>query len=162
MALMNDVVVRLAAGRRADGGLVLEAVHAMPMGEPDTFRLTASPGLAQGVAAHDVVRVSPDGAFCVLERGGNLAVQILARGLSDESIDTVAGHVERLGGYLDGGSDTAGTRLRVFTIPVSSGFAAVEGVFNAFVAEHPGSEWYFANVYDPADGVTPLGWWESK
>ena len=158
---MDGVVVRLAAGRRSDGGLVMENVPATPMGEPDTFRLTASPGLAIGVAAHDVVRVAPDGAFCVLERGGNLAVQILARGLSDETIDAVAGHVEQLGGYLDGGSDTAGTQLRVFTIPVSSGFAAVEALFNAFVADHPGSEWHFANVYNPADGVTPLGWWES-
>ena len=45
------------------------------------------------------------------------------------------------------------------TVPVSAGFPAIEAVFNAWVAEHPGWEWSFGNVYDPADGVTPLGWW---
>lgn len=47
----------------------------------------------------------------------------------------------------------------MFTIPVATGFRAVEAVFDGWVAEHPGWEWAYGNVYDPADGVTPLGWW---
>jgi hypothetical protein len=63
--------------------------------------------------------------------------------------------VAQLGGSQDGAIE----RGLAFTIPVSAGFAAVEAVFNAWVAEHAGWEWHYGNVYDPADGVTPLGWW---
>jgi hypothetical protein len=157
---MDVVVARIAAGRRTGGELIMEDVPATPMGEPGTFRLTASPGLAQGLAAEDVVRVAADGLFTVVRRGGNLAVQVFARELSDNALDGLVADVSGLGGRLDGGTDSADSLLRVFTIPVTAGFAAVETVFDAFVAAQPGAEWYFANVYDPADGVTPLNWWQ--
>ena len=60
-----------------------------------------------------------------------------------------------LGGRLDGRAD----RVLVFTIPVEAGFGRVEDVFGRFAGGHPGYEWYYGNVCDPADGVTPLGWW---
>ena len=47
----------------------------------------------------------------------------------------------------------------VFTIPVSAGFAAVARMFDSVVAQHPGSQWLYGNVYDPKDGKTPLDWW---
>jgi hypothetical protein len=28
------------------------------------------------------------------------------------------------------------------------------------LARFPDSIWYYGNVYDPEDGVTPLNWWE--
>lgn len=61
----------------------------------------------------------------------------------------------RLGGALDGAIE----RGLMFTVPVSAGFRAGEAVHNVGVAEHPGWEWFFGNVYDPKDGVTPLDWW---
>jgi hypothetical protein len=83
----------------------------------------------------------------------NLAVHVYGpHALADEAVVDVKG----LGGTLDGRAPN----LTVFTVPVTAGFAAVEAAFNRLVAQHPEVEWYFGNVYDPADGVTPLGWWE--
>ena len=138
-----------------DGRPLKEPVHAEAVGS-GAFRLLHSPGLVQGIAAGDEFRlVGDDGRFEVTRRGGNLAVQVF-------SPDPVAGlraelarRVARLGGTLDGAIE----RGLSFTVPVSAGFPAVESVFDGWVAEHPGWEWSFGNVYDPADGVTPLGWW---
>jgi hypothetical protein len=44
-------------------------------------------------------------------------------------------------------------------VELEAGFAAIEGLFNQWVREHPGWEWYYGNVYSTADGVTPLNWW---
>lgn len=157
---MRDDVVRLLAGRNSADEPVLEAVPAVPTDEPDTFRLVATPGLVGGVAAHDVVRVGESGTFSVIRRGGNLAVWVLARDLADEAIAELDMEVQRLGGYLDGGGGARQASVRVFTVPVTAGFASVEQALDAFVARHPGTEWYFGNVYDPRDGVTPLNWWD--
>jgi len=133
----------------------LEGVPAVERG-PRRFRLSASPGLAQGAAADDEIELADDGSFEVIERGGNLAVQVLVADRFDERlVGELIVQVEALGGRLDGGED----RLRVFTIPVSAGFAPVESVFNAFIARQSGAEWLFGNVYDPDDGITPLNWW---
>jgi hypothetical protein len=37
-------------------------------------------------------------------------------------------------------------KLRVYTIPVSAGFASVESAFAGFIAEQPGAEWYFGGT----------------
>lgn len=160
MTRVPSVQVRLVAGRSSAGKAVLESVPAVQLEEPRTFRLLASPGLVEGVAAEDVVRVGDGGSITVLSRGGNLAVWVFAKGLADAAYAPLEAEVRELGGYLDGGSDDSVGALRVFTIPVAAGFPAVEAAFNSFVAENPDAEWYFGNVYDPADGVTPLGWWE--
>jgi hypothetical protein len=160
MDAVNHVYVHLLAGHKADGDRVLEAVPAAPAGEPSTFRLIATPGLVEGTAAEDIVRVEADGSFDVVRRGGNLAVHVFARGLADEAYSNLEADVERLGGYLDGGGGTHQTTVRVFTVPVAAGFAAVEAAFNAFAKQHPEAHWSFGNVYDPADGVTPLNWWQ--
>ncbi len=47
----------------------------------------------------------------------------------------------------------------VVTVSVRVGFPAVQAVCNAFVNAHKDVNWYYANVYDPADGITPLNWW---
>ena len=59
------------------------------------------------------------------------------------------------------GSTAATNKVRVFTVPVSAGFGPVEAVFNSYTQRHPDVEWYFANVYDERDGVTPLNWWSN-
>jgi uncharacterized protein DUF4265 len=157
---VTDVAIRLAAGRNAADEPVLETVPAAATDEPSTFRLIATPGLVQGVAANDVVRVGDQGSFSVVRRGGNLGVQVFARELTDNSFASLHAEVERLGGYLDGGGGARAASVRVFTIPVSAGFPSVEHAFNSFVSRHPGAEWFFTNVYDPVDGVTPLNWWQ--
>lgn len=135
-----------------------EPVHAEEIGG-GAYRLLYTPGLVQGIAAGDEFRlVGADGAFEVTRRGGNLAVQVFSQQpvapLQAELVERVA----RLGGTLDGAIE----RGLAFTVPVSAGFPAVESIFDAWVAEHPGWEWYFGNVYDPVDGTTPLGWWNQE
>ena len=138
-----------------EGRPLKEPVHAEEVGH-GVFRLLDSPGLVQGIAAGDEFRlVGGDGAFEVTRRGGNLAVQVFSTGPVAPHRAELAERVARLGGTLDGAVE----RGLVFTVPVSAGFPAVEAVFNGWVAERPGWEWYFGNVYDPVDGVTPLGWW---
>jgi hypothetical protein len=146
--------IRIAAGRNSQGGPVLEEIPAVETA-PGRYVLASSPGLAQGAAAGDTIALHDDGTFDVVERGGNLAVQLLARHFDERAVAELVADVEGLGGRLDGGHD----RLRVFTVPVAAGFGRVEDVFNAYATRHPGAEWYFANVYDERDGVTPLNWW---
>ena len=144
--------VDLVAGRKASGEPVFEEVLVDRL-DGDTYRIVATPGLVLGVAADDIVRVSPEAQFEVVERGRNLAVQVYGR---HEDVDEITKDVWELGGALDGRADN----LTVYTIPVTAGFPRVEAVFNALVARHPDVEWYFGNVYDPEDGVTPLDWWQ--
>lgn len=144
--------------------LLIEYQQGQPLKEPvhveevnrGVFRLLYTPGFVQGIAAGDEFRlIGGDGAFEVTRRGGNLAVQVFSSHPVAPLRDELAAQVSRLGGALDGAVEQG----LAFTIPVSAGFAAVEAVFNTWVAEHPGWVWYFGNVYDPADGITPLGWW---
>jgi hypothetical protein len=123
--------------------------EALPDGR---FRLLASPGLALGTAAGDVIEVADDGTPLVVKRGGNLALQVFA---PDDVADALWMLLRPLGGRLDGRiHDT----LSVFTLPGDTGFAKIEHLLDAVVARHADVEWLYGNVFD-VDGVTPLGWW---
>lgn len=150
------VTIRIVAGE-VDGEPVLERIPAAPRGE-GMFIVRGSPGLVEGIAAGDLIRLNEDHTFEVLERGGNLCVQVLADEFPEAETSELVSRVEALGGYLDGGSDGGTSRVRVFTIPVSAGFPAVEAAFQAFAESQPDCDWYFGNVYDE-DGETPLNWW---
>lgn len=137
-----------------NGWPLREAVHAEQVG-PGIYRLLRSPAFVQGIAAGDEFRLtSEDGAFEVTRRSGNLAVQLVSAGPVAPLRGELAERAARLGGRLDRELE----RALVFRIPVTAGFAAIEAVFDGWVAEHPDWEWSFVNVYDPADGTTPLGW----
>jgi hypothetical protein len=145
--------ITIVAGQKSSGEAVTEELLVDELGG-DSWRLVASPGIVLGVAAGDTLQLGVDGAPIVTSRGGNLAVQVYS---PHEDADSLLPEVERLGGTLD----ARASGLTVFTLPVSVGFAKVEEVFRKFVENHPGAEWYFANVYAD-DGVTPLGWWENS
>jgi hypothetical protein len=66
---------------------------------------------------------------------------------------------ERIGGRLDGDAATSRNSMLVFTFPVNIGFPAIEGVMASAKALSPRCEWFYGNVYDLNDGVTPLNWW---
>jgi hypothetical protein len=153
--------VRLLAGKGPSGRPVFEAVPASQTA-PDTWTLTASPGMAMGAAAGDVIRVRPDGAFDVLTRAGNIAVHAAGPTAAAEQFDRLVQSVEALGGRLDGRGYTkdSTSSMAVFTIPYRAGFTAVEAAFNEYVSNVQGGEWYYVNVYDPADDTTLLNWWE--
>ncbi|HEV8556113.1 MAG TPA: DUF4265 domain-containing protein [Actinophytocola sp.] len=150
--------VRLLVAIGPSGRPVHEDVLAEPEGR--RWRLAASPGLAMGAAAGDLLRVHDDNSFEVVERGGNIAVHVSAPSTADAEVDRLKGTLESLGGWCDGKGWTRDrSSLTVFTIPFRAGFAAIESALNAYLGRVPAGEWYYVNVYDPADDSTPLNWW---
>lgn len=124
----------------------------------DRYRLLASPGLLDGLAAGDVFVRDPDGGYDVVEHGGNVCVQVYFpdHDPGERVEGALVPAVEALGGWLDGRTPGVAT----FTIPVSAGFAAIERVFEGWVGGEPGASWSYANVYGP-DG-DQLRWWEPR
>jgi len=139
-----------------DGLPVREQVHAEHLGN-GRFCLLHSPGLVLGIAAGDeFIFEGEDGAFHVLKRGGNLSITLY-------SADAISPHLEQLkaiAASISGTLDGSTRKAAILTVPVRVGFPAVETALNSYCSSHPELEWYYGNVYDPRDGVTPLRWWE--
>jgi hypothetical protein len=140
---------------QSDGQPVLEEIPADPIGE-GRFRLLATPGIAEGLAADDIIELDSGGRATVVQRGRNLGIQVYSdHHHAAEAVDALIDAIEGLGGWLDG--YTAG-RVIALTVPVDAGFTAVEAVLNACVGSL-GGDWYFTNVYAPG-GDIPLNWWQ--
>ena len=139
----------------------LDEVLAEPI-DQERYRVLRTPPLTLEIAAGDTIQVTDRsrGRFEVLDRGGNLGVQLFLAAAGPDAAPAIdvelTPAVVGLGGRLD---DRVEDRIVVYTVPVTAGFDAVQTVLNEFVGRHPGAEWYYANVYDPEDGVTPLNWW---
>ncbi|GAA4356613.1 DUF4265 domain-containing protein [Angustibacter luteus] len=148
---MGSTTIRVISGHKQDGTPVYESllVERTPEG---TYRLLRSPGLVLGVARDDVVRFDRSRERVeVVRRGGVVAFQVHGpHAVADTLVDQVA----QLGGALDGRAP----QLTIFSIPVTAGFAAIEGLANGLTQRHPEVEWFYGNVYDE-DGETPLNWW---
>jgi hypothetical protein len=118
------------------------------------FRIASSPGMVDGLAANDVIELTPDElcGYRLVRRGQNLCIHLFTQA---EQRDRVQAALEqelgRLGGWLDG---TMGAVGLCFTVPVKAGFTAVEAAMRVVVGE----EWYFSNVYDLSTNQ-PLNWW---
>jgi hypothetical protein len=93
--------------------------------------------------------------FDLVQRSGNLSVRVFSRGDIQPLADTLTAELEKLGGELD--RETP--RMLVYSIHVSCGFSAIENILNEHVGRDGQSAWMYGNVYDPADGETPLNWW---
>src|SRR2546421_11970821 len=133
--------VRLLVALGPSGRPVYENVPAEP--EDGRWRLVASPGLAMGAAAGDLLDVRDDRSFDVVDRGGNVAVHVSAPPGVDAEVDRLRGTFEELGGWCDGKAWTRDrSTLTVFTIPVRAGFAAIESALAAYRDRVPGGEWY--------------------
>ncbi|MFI7603716.1 DUF4265 domain-containing protein [Micromonospora sp. NPDC049366] len=145
--------LRLVAGKKRSGELVYEEV----LGElqsDGTYRVAVTPGLVLGTAAGDVIEVDKiDGSYEVVTRGGNIAVQVYG---DPAQALRVKDEIKRLGGWHDGGL----RNLTVFTIPYRDGFERLEAVLNSLLDASGSLQWFYGNVYESSDGVTPLGWWE--
>ena len=134
---------------------IMEPVHVEPLSD-GKYQLLYSPGLVQGIAAGDEFRlVGDDGAFEVTLRSGNLALQVFSLEPANNYRAELTQRAEEVLGRLDGQIENG----LAFTIPVKVGFAKIERVFKAWEAANSGREWYYGNVYNPRDGVTPLNWW---
>jgi hypothetical protein len=151
-----STTVRVVAGR-SSGKPVHEEVHVEQDGHA-RYRLLQSPGLTLGLAAGDVFTLHEDGTFEVLQRGGNVCVQIYFEGDLDEAEQLASREFKKITGYRDGRA----ANVLVYTVPVKSGFPAIEKVTALLKKRFPQLEWYYGNVYDPRDEVTPLNWWLSS
>ncbi|HVV87276.1 MAG TPA: DUF4265 domain-containing protein [Kofleriaceae bacterium] len=151
---MTEVVL-LRAGVSSAGVSVQEEVLAERQGH-GRYRVLRSPGLVQGVAADDIIDVDGNGDFHIVIRGGNVSVHVLAIRDMPRLEAVLRPALEALGGRLDGKAP----KLLVFTVPLSAGFVSIEEALNRTLRGFADAEWYFGNVYDPVDGVTPLNWWK--
>lgn len=147
--------IELFAGLRPDGQPIVERLPVRLL--PDnTLQLVRSPAFVKGIAGGDIIRADPDRReFEIVQHSGNLCVRVYTRGETAPLAEALEGPVAKLGGELD----LQSPHLLVFTIHVSCGFAAIEAIFNP--VNGPDTHWQYANVYDPADGETPLNWWQS-
>jgi hypothetical protein len=140
-------------GTRMDEGLECAV---LPEG---VLKLIHSPGLVEGLAAGDEIKLqTPKPGYEIVRRGGNLCIWFYMSDASqhrERAAPELVQDVGALGGVLDGGTQAS----LVFTVPVQAGFANIAGVFERAIARHPGSVWLYGNVYDPTDGETPLNWW---
>jgi hypothetical protein len=149
-----STIINLVAGYGSTGRPAYEEVHVEPCG-PGTYRLLQSPGLTQGVAAGDIIAVDAKGLFRVVERAGNICIQIYAQTGLSEAEPFATRELAKLGGRLDGRAP----KVLVYTVSADAGFPAIERVLAEIKDRFQGLEWYYGNVYDPTDGVTPLNWW---
>lgn len=143
--------VSLLAGINSRDESIREEVPAQHLGGSD-YRILATPGLVWGCARSDVVRVGADGDFEVVERGGNVSLHV-AVALQPEVLDELRRTFAPLGGEVEAPPDL---RFAVITVPVSSGFNAIEEAATAALGPS-GIGWGFGNVYDEHDA--PLNWW---
>lgn len=147
---MTSVV--LLAGQRPDGQLIYEEVYGEPVGD-NCYRLATSPVFARGAARGDIIRLLVAGRFEVEEHGGNLCVRVLAREGMEALRQQLDISLQGTGTELDYQNE----RTLVYSVPVKTGFEAVEAIFNKAM-EGREAQWLYANVYDPVDGE-PLDWW---
>lgn len=148
--------IELFAGLQPDGKPAVERI-AVKVLEDDSCELVRSPAFVKGIASGDVVKLNKeDSSFELLKRSGNLAIRVFAREDIQQLNDDLTARLEKLGAELDLEND----RLLVYTIHVSCGFSAIEKILDDLVGEETESAWFYGNVYDPTDGVTPLNWWQ--
>jgi Domain of unknown function (DUF4265) len=154
--MSQPTTINLVADTNPDGTPFYESVLVERLG-PERYRVLASPGLLEGFAAGDEIELAPEESrgFRITKRGGNVCVQFFWSGDGSDPGEELEPQVTALGGRLDGQSPT----LLVFTIPVAAGFPAIERIFYSAEKRYAGCGWMYGNVYDPADGVTPLNWW---
>ena len=150
-------VIELFAGTRSDGMPVVERLPVEAL-ENNQYRLVKSPAFIKGIARGDTIRLERDErSFSLVKRSGNISIKVIARNVGISTLaDDLTPKLEKLGGQLD----FQNQRMLVYTIHVSCGFKTIESILNEYVGEETQSIWYYGNVYDPGDGVTPLNWWQ--
>lgn len=159
----GETTVSLIAGRHPNGELIIEKILATPKPQDNSFQLLKSPMFVRGVARADVIQPleNTQGAFKVLQHGGNLAVRVFSKqSFSTPALEKIesalSSEIEKLGGDLDIKEDKA----LVFSIHVSCGFNTVEKILQDAIGDSDDVAWYYGNVYDSETGK-PLDWWQA-
>lgn len=147
--------IEMLAGYDPEGKPVVERLQVKVTPE-DNCQLVRSPAFIRGLASGDIIKLDSDRQhFEIVQRSGNLAVCIYSRGKAIAISECLTPELEKLGGHLDLETE----RMLVYSIHVSLGFSTIEALLNKHVGESSQSIWQYGNVYDPADGETPLNWW---
>lgn len=122
------------------------------------FRLIKSPAFVRGLAAGDSIAFPSKNkaGFDIVKRSGNLSIRVFNRGDIEALSSWLTPELE----LLDGSLDTQSPHVLVYSIHVSIGFAQIEEILDRAIGQFAGTVWYYGNVYDPIDGVTPLNWWQ--
>ena len=146
------------AGLGSSGEPVFESLEVeILLDNPDLVRLMKSPLLTRSLAAGDTLKVlNPETAeYEIISRSGNLCIRVFDATEKLEMEQNLTSNLEKLGGSLDLQTE----RALVYSIHVSIGFQTIEELFNDACGDNPDTVWYYGNVYDPEDGITPLEWW---
>jgi hypothetical protein len=117
-------------------------------------------GEKNGVPYHEAVPVQKFGIslYRVVERAGNICVQIFFTGDKIAAAREFGRRFKNLNGRLDGGFEGDSSFLLIHTIPYSGDFKAIEAVFNELPREIVLDIWMYGNVYE--DDGSLLNWWE--
>lgn len=159
-ALVTDTVqLPLIAGYNPQGEAIVEQVRASVVeGSRNEFRVQSSPAFVRGLAADDKIRypIDEQAGWELVEHSGNLCIRVFSKHNTDELDQMLTPEIE----LIDGKLDLKSPRILIYTIHVSIGFQKIEDTLNKVLAGFPDTVWYYGNVYDPEDGVTPLNWWQ--
>lgn len=158
-AINHAAQLPLIAGYNPQGEAMVERVPALPVeGSRDEFRIQKSPAFVRGLAADDRIRypIDDQAGWELVEHSGNLCIRVFSKHSTEPLDQRLTPEIE----LIDGRLDVSSARFLVYTIHVSIGFQKIEDVLNKVLAGFPDTVWYYGNVYDPEDGVTPLNWWQ--
>jgi hypothetical protein len=144
---------RLIAGYRSTGEPVYEQVPIERVG--DAIRVLATPGMATGIAADELIEIR-DGEAVVVSRGGNVGVQVLQPAVSEADGNRLVDEIEGIAGWVDG-FDPRG--IIALSVPATAGFPAIETVLEDYLDTVSGATYSYTNVYADDEGLVPLNWW---
>jgi hypothetical protein len=155
MNMTVNLVAEVKNGKPIEENVLVEQL------DTNRYRLVRSPGLVPGLAANDEFELTNDEThgYRLLKRAGNICVQMFFPGDAKEWRKALVPLVEEAGGWLDGEASTSNRCMLVLTFPVRVGFPVIESLMAKAKAISPRCEWFYGNVYDLNDGVTPLNWW---
>lgn len=154
---MNSLqTIELLAGYDAEDKPVVERMQVKVTPEGN-FQLVRSPAFIRGLASGDIIKLDAERKqFEIVQRSGNLAIAVYSRGDVRSLSEALTPELEKTGGSLD----IETPRMLVYSIHVSIGFKTIEDMLNKHLKASGGEAvWQYGNVYDPADGQTPLNWW---
>lgn len=151
----NRKTINLPAAKNKFGKTVYEEVLVDDIGDYH-YKIIATPGLVLGIAAGDEILFHENKPeFTVVKRGGNIAIQLHG---DNCIVDKYLDELSLLTHHIDGRAED----ITVLTVSIKFGFIKIQEILNLFCTKHPEISWYYGNIYDPDDGVTPLYWWEKR
>ncbi|MDX1491011.1 MAG: DUF4265 domain-containing protein [Pseudohongiellaceae bacterium] len=156
----------LIAGFNSEGEPIVEqvAVSVLPnkaqaqIDGAKQYRLEKSPVFVRNLATGDTILFPSQSkaGFDIVKRSGNLSIRVFNKGDIQALSQWLTPELE----LLDGTLEVESPHILSYSIHVSIGFSQIEALLDRAVGQFPNTVWYYGNVYDPDDGVSPLNWWQ--